>query len=282
MRLILGAKALAQVLMFPVFVSLLAACAAAVNLSPEERGELYLPSPDALTDVDQAMERARLENRLLLVMLGANWCHDSRALAARVHQQPLQELVEQRYETVLVDVGYLESGTEVMGRFGLPVYYATPTVLIIDPNDGRLVNSADRHQWGAADSISMEDSVAYFEAMANAGSPPATVSDPQLQALMAEVDAFERRAAQKVASGYARVGPMLRAYKEGGEVPGSFEDDWTEVSDFRNGLPAIVEALRIEARERFAAGEQNIRLVYPQLAPFSWQAEGSEAGSRGD
>ena len=103
-------------------------------------GHLFQPSVDPLADVQQALGRAGDGDRLALVVLGANWCHDSRALASRLHRSPLAEVIQQHYELVFVDVGFYEKGREVTQQFGVAHYYATPTVLIIDPLNGQLVN----------------------------------------------------------------------------------------------------------------------------------------------
>lgn len=250
-------------------------CAAAQdagNHSATEQGEHFLPSDDPVAEVNTLLSRAAQEHRLALIVLGANWCHDSRALASRLQEAPLGAVAAKHYATLFVDVGYLEHGKDVMNRFDLPVFYATPTVLIIDPSSGQLVNADDRHQWGAAYSIGMEASVEYFERMANRA--PVT-EDPaegsELQGLLDAIRAYEDTLAERVEQGYARVGPMLRAYKEGGEVPDSFDDDWQEVSEFRNAIPAAIEALRAKASRRVAAGERGIRLEFPEIPPFSWQ-----------
>jgi hypothetical protein len=40
-------------------------------------------------------------------------------------------------------------------QFGVAHFYATPTVLIIDPSSGALVDDEDRHIWADAYSIDM-------------------------------------------------------------------------------------------------------------------------------
>ena len=179
-------------------------------------GELFQPSADPLADVQQAMSRADEGGRLALVVLGANWCHDSRALASRLHSPPLAELIQQHYELVFVDVGFLDKGRDVVQQFDVAHFYATPTVLIIDPSSGALVNDEDRHIWGNAYNIDMSSSVQYFEKWAMSESVAEPVPDsPQLRQLYAEIDQFEQQLAERVAAGYAVVGPMLEAYKAG-------------------------------------------------------------------
>ena len=159
---------------------LMAACAGAAETDPD--GRLFQPSTDSLADVRQALVRAEDGDRLALVVLGANWCHDSRALAARLHSSPLAELIQKHYELVFVDVGFLDKGRDVVQQFGVPQFYATPTVLIIDPSSGSLVDDEERHIWANAYSIDMPDSVQYFEKWATSDAVADPVADsPQLR-----------------------------------------------------------------------------------------------------
>jgi hypothetical protein len=236
-------------------------------------GELFLPSDNAMADVEQAMHSALANNRLVLVVMGANWCHDSRALASRLYQEPLGSLIEDRYETVFVDVGYLDKGREVISSIGPPVYYATPTVLIIDPVSGQLVNADNRHQWGSADTISMEESVDYFQLMAEANRKQMRLDQQatgELLELLNEIDGFEQTQAERLYSAYRVIGPMLHAYKEGNS-PEQFDDYWNQVRSFRMKVPIDIDALREEAYRRTAADEVNIQLEYPRYAAFSWE-----------
>ena len=236
-------------------------------------GRLFHPSVDALSDVQQALGRAEKSDRLALVVLGANWCHDSRALASRLHREPLAELIQQHYELVFVDVGFLDKGREVLQQFGVAHFYATPTVLIIDPSNGQLVNDEDRHIWGNAFNIDMSSSVQYFEkwAMNDSVADPA-VASTQLRKLYAEIDQFEQQLAERVAAGYAVVGPMLEAY-EAGKAPEEFDASWNELRDFRVAIPDDIRELRDEAQRRVSEGDEDIQLLFPEYPLLSWEAE---------
>ena len=205
--------------------------------------------------------------------MGANWCHDSRALASRLQKEPLMSLVDESYETIFVDVGYLDKGKDVITSLGEPVYYATPTVLIVDPVSGQLLNVQNRHQWADANNISMEESVEYFRQFAN--SDPGSLQDSieitaELQELLAEIDAFEQLQADRLYAAYGVLGPMLELYSNGERD--KFSDKyWSAVRDFRYKVPADVNALRSQAYERVAQGDSNIKLEYPKYRAFPWE-----------
>jgi hypothetical protein len=194
-------------------------------------------------------------------------------LAARLHQSPLADVIQQHYELVMVDVGFYEQGREVVQAFGVPQFYATPTVLIIDPGSGQVVDDEDRHMWGDAYRISMSESVDYFEKWAaNQLAPDPTADSTQLKQLYVEIDQYEQQMAERVAAGYAVVGPMLAAYKAG-NAPEEFDASWDELSAFRNAIPGDVRELREEAQRRVAEGEADIELAYPEYAPLSWESD---------
>jgi len=251
--------------------NLVVGCASVRETDPD--GRLFQPSVDPLADVQQALGRAEKSDRLALVVLGANWCHDSRALASRLHQEPLAELIQQHYELVFVDVGFYEKGRDVLQQFGVAQLYATPTVLIIDPSTGALVNDEDRHIWSNADNIDMASSVQYFEKWAMHDPVEDSVADsPQLTQLYAEIDQFEQQLAERVAAGYAVVGPMLKAY-EAGNAPEAFGASWNELRDFRMAIPDDIRELRDEAQRRVSEGEKDIQLKFPEYALLSWESE---------
>ena len=239
------------------------------------KGKLYPPSEDVMAEVPAGFETARVSNRLLLVVMGANWCHDSRALASRLYEEPLSAGIAEHYELLFVDVGYLEKGKDVITSLGIPVYYATPTVLIIDPVSGSVINAQNRHQWAEAATISMEESVDYFQQFANVDLTALRnegEADADLQTLLAEIDAFEQVQANRLYKAYALLAPMLHAYKEGNKAAFS-EDTWDEVRDYRYKVASDVEALQVEAHERVAAGEANIQLTFPVYPAFSWETQ---------
>jgi len=236
-------------------------------------GRLFQSSVDPVSDVQQALGRADDGDRLALVVLGANWCHDSRALASRLHRPPLAALIQQHYELVFVDVGFLDKGRAVLQQFGVAHFYATPTVLIIDPSNGQLLNDEDRHIWSNAYNIDMSSSVQYFEKWAMNDLVADPVADStQLRQLYAEIDQFEQQLAERVAAGYAVVGPMLEAYKAG-NAPEEFDASWNELRDFRMAIPDNIRELRDEAQRRVSEGDKNVQLLFPEYRLLSWESE---------
>ena len=111
---------------------------------------------DAQTGVDAALARAKAGSRMVMIVMGANWCHDSRALAGWLAQPHFAAMVVSRYELVFVDVGYKDRNVDIARRFGIKSIKGTPTVLIVDGNS-RLLNKTVAPKWRNASSRSQQE-----------------------------------------------------------------------------------------------------------------------------
>ena len=116
---------------------------------------------DAKAEVDAALARAKVGNRMALIVMGANWCHDSRALAGWFAQPRFAAMIAARYELVYVYVGYKARNIDIARRFGLKSIKGTPTVMIVSGN-GKLLNKKDAPTWRNAASRSQQAVYAAF------------------------------------------------------------------------------------------------------------------------
>lgn len=105
---------------------------------------------DAAAAVDAALARAAERGTLAMIVLGANWCHDSRALAGWLESERFAALVSERYEVVYVDAGHPQDGNgrnlEIAARFGLDGITGTPSLLVL-ASDGTLLNADTAKSW---------------------------------------------------------------------------------------------------------------------------------------
>jgi thiol-disulfide isomerase/thioredoxin len=129
---------------------------AAVEASP------YDASRTAAADVDTALVRAKAANKRVIVVMGANWCHDSRSLAGRFELPRFKAMMGPRYEIVYVDVGMKNRNIDIAQRYGIRKIKGTPTVLILS-GDGKLLNKTDAPIWANAASRSDDAIFTYFD-----------------------------------------------------------------------------------------------------------------------
>lgn len=127
--------------------------ATVVAVKPDARS--YLVSDDASADVDAALARARQSGKRVLLVMGANWCSDSRALAGWLATERFAELIDRKYELVFVNIGMPRTGDGhnlgIGRRFGLQELPGLPNVLVLT-SDGVLVNPTTATSWRNAES----------------------------------------------------------------------------------------------------------------------------------
>lgn len=134
---------------------------------PEARS--YNAAIDANAAVEAALGRAAARDSRVLLVLGANWCHDSRALAGWLGTPRFAALIAERYELVYVNVGMPQTGDghnlDVARRFGLATMAGTPALLVLRP-DGTAVNPDSAASWRNAASRTEDAIYAELEALA--------------------------------------------------------------------------------------------------------------------
>lgn len=145
-----------QVLLIVAAALAVTACASApapvAPSGPEARP--YQVRDTASADVDAALARAGQSGKRVLLVMGANWCHDSRALAGWLGTDRFVDLIEGQYELVYVDIGRAgpdRPNVEIARRFGVPELPGSPNVLVLT-GDGTLVNPTTATTWRNAGS----------------------------------------------------------------------------------------------------------------------------------
>jgi hypothetical protein len=152
---------------------MLASCATTPDVVTPARPDAksYQVSASAMADADAALTRAAASGKRVLLVFGANWCHDSTALAGWLETPRFTALTAARYELVFVNVGMPQTGDghnlDVARRFGLAEIRGTPALLVLT-TDGKAVNLDTAASWRNAASRS-EDAI-FAELTALAGS----------------------------------------------------------------------------------------------------------------
>jgi Thioredoxin-like len=129
-------------------------------------GQVYNEGRNAQADVDAAISRAKTDGKMVLIVLGANWCHDSRSLATWFESPRFKAMLGARYALVYVDVGKPQTGAgrnlDIARRFGIQQMKSTPLVLIASPNGTRLNSKKEAVSWRNAASRSEEEVYTHF------------------------------------------------------------------------------------------------------------------------
>ncbi len=129
---------------------------------PEARS--YAVTADPMAEVDAALARAAENDTRVLLVMGANWCHDSRALAGWLETERFAALIDEHFELVFVNVGMPQSddghNIDIAQRFGVEELPGTPNLLVLTA-EGELVNGDTATTW--RDAASREEDAIFDE-----------------------------------------------------------------------------------------------------------------------
>ncbi|WP_119967679.1 thioredoxin family protein [Shewanella japonica] len=219
----------------------------------------FIAHDNDLQRVELAQSKALEQGKLLLVVMGAQWCHDSRGLASNFSDQTMQPILISRFETVFVDVAYFDDMHSLPQKYGYPAYFGTPTVMVIEPKTGQLLNEVNLSKWQSADSVPLDEYIEFFSTI---GTQPveSLPTSPQL-------DEFIDANVAHLKQGFDYLRPIWAAVRNGKAGDSKeLQAVATEVWQFRTQLQKDIIAMKQE----LAANPQTA-LAFPEYGKFSWE-----------
>jgi len=126
----------------------------------------FFAEDDAKAELEATLLKAAKTGKKPLVIMGANWCHDSRALAAHFEKSKFVDLINAHYEPVYIDVGQKDRNIDIAQKFGHETIEGTPTVIILG-KEGKILNSVSAPTWRNAASRSEREIYDYFRGFAH-------------------------------------------------------------------------------------------------------------------
>lgn len=116
----------------------------------------YPADTDARALVDAALADAATGQRIALIVFGADWCHDSRALARVLTGDAFKAEFGTRYAVTFIDVGRPQTGEgrnlDQIARFGVKHLKSTPALFAIGAKGKAINGKRDAIGWRNADS----------------------------------------------------------------------------------------------------------------------------------
>ena len=126
---------------------------------------VYDESADAGREIKAALARASEKGkspRNVVLIFGANWCKDCRALDAHMHTPELAAMMDKNFVVVKVDVGRMDKNVELAGEYGVPVANGIPAIAVLDSR-GKLLYAQDQGQFADARHMTYESFKTFFE-----------------------------------------------------------------------------------------------------------------------
>lgn len=126
----------------------------------------YEQKADARAAMDAALASAAQSGRSAVLVFGADWCHDSVALAQILTSAAFKAEFGQAYSVTFIDVGVPQTGNgrniDLLARFKVKELKGTPAMFVVGP-DGRQRNkSKDALSWRNAESRGAAATLEWF------------------------------------------------------------------------------------------------------------------------
>jgi protein disulfide-isomerase len=112
-------------------LSLLAALAGAAFAAERP----YDESADAKAEIRAALADAATARQPVLIIFGANWCEDCRALDRALKTGRNAALIARDFRVVKVDVGNFDRNRDVTAAYGNPTAHGIPSAVIVSPDN---------------------------------------------------------------------------------------------------------------------------------------------------
>jgi thiol-disulfide isomerase/thioredoxin len=127
----------------------------------------YNPQADAKAEVAQALAAGKQARKPTLLIFGANWCGDCRALDTSLHSENAA-LVNQHFEVVKVDVGNWDHNLDIANTYGNPIEKGIPAAVVVSPT-GKVVYTTKAGELANARKMSDEGIYDFFSKVAKGG-----------------------------------------------------------------------------------------------------------------
>lgn len=135
-----------------------------------EATRFYPADADGASVLDAALAAAAAQGRVAVIVFGADWCHDSSALARTLTSDAFRAEFGSRYSVTFIDVGKPQTGNgrnlDLVARFGVRKLKSTPALFLISPQGKRINSRKDAIAWRNADSRGEAAILNWFRAAA--------------------------------------------------------------------------------------------------------------------
>ena len=124
--------------------------------------DLYPADADAKKEINEAVGRAAVEHKRVLLIFGANWCYDCHVLDHALHDGDAGKILSENFLLVRVDIGEGERNPDLLKAYKIPLDKGVPAVAIL-AGDGRLLYSSGDGEFEAARRMLKKDLVAFLK-----------------------------------------------------------------------------------------------------------------------
>ncbi|QEL54436.1 thioredoxin family protein [Chromobacterium paludis] len=150
---------------FLILLTLLLASAAALAADLP-----YDEQADAKAELQQTLAAAQQSHHPVLLILGANWCPDCRALDAALKTGKNAELMAREFKVMKVDVGNFDHNLDIDAEYGHPIAKGIPAAVVLSP-DNKVIYATRAGELADARRMSETGIYEFFERVSRQAKP---------------------------------------------------------------------------------------------------------------
>jgi thioredoxin 1 len=94
--------------------------------------DIYSDTANAQEDIREAILKAGVEHKHVLLVFGANWCVDCHLLDLYFHDPGNAALLAANYVLVDVNVGEYDRNLDLARKYGIPLSKGVPALVVLD------------------------------------------------------------------------------------------------------------------------------------------------------
>ena len=95
----------------------------------------YDENANAGEHISDALEKAKLKNRYVLLQMGGNWCPDCRTLGEYFARPESKTWLDERVVLVSVDVGEWDRNLDIVEEYENPISEGIPALVLLNSNN---------------------------------------------------------------------------------------------------------------------------------------------------
>ncbi len=123
---------------------------------------LYDDRADASREIEEAVQKATLDRKRIILVFGGNWCYDCQVLEFAFHQPEVAPLIEKFY-VIHVDIGTDgKKNRELAAKYDTVLDKGVPALAVLD-SDGKLLMGQQNGEWESARLMDPDDIIAFLE-----------------------------------------------------------------------------------------------------------------------
>ncbi|WP_374592314.1 thioredoxin family protein [Aquabacterium sp.] len=136
-----------------------------MTLSAVACDHAYCENADAKADVRHALSQSATSHKPVLLIFGANWCEDCRALDQAIKSPATAELLSHEFELVKIDVGNFNHNLDIATTYGNPIKNGIPAAVLLTA-DSRVLYATHAGELADARRMSNQGVYQFFKSTA--------------------------------------------------------------------------------------------------------------------